>query len=141
MAIKINAPLSTNEGFISNIYCRITDYQISKLGQAVFRVEFFKSEADAAYKTATSAITVGKPLKVPQIGSSVFVQLMSETIGYKTVVKEVEGSATPIDAQEPTSLRVPDLSSVKNVDIFTFGYDKIKDVLSNIVGLDKIEDC
>jgi hypothetical protein len=160
MALKITKSIGTNRGITSEAYVRIADYQISKFGSANFRLQLFMDEAAA--KESNSMM--GSQAQNIEIGESLSVSLMSEveeTYTYtqtvqeeKDVVKTYTNEAgeeisetvkemVPVE-KEMTGTRksmVVDLSSVQGVDIFTFGYAKLKEKLISLYGASKVEDC
>jgi hypothetical protein len=160
MALKITKSIGTNRGITQNAYVRIADYQISKFGSANFRIQLFMDEAAA--KESNSMM--GSQAQNIEIGESLSVSLMSEveeTYTYtqtvqeeKDVVKTYTNEAgeeisetvkemVPVE-KEMTGTRksmVVDLSSVQGVDIFTFGYAKLKEKLVSLYGATKVEDC
>jgi hypothetical protein len=160
MALKITKSIGTNRGITQNAYVRIADYQISKFGSANFRIQLFMDEAAA--KESNSMM--GSQAQNIEIGESLNVSLMSEveeTYTYtqtvqeeKDVVKTYTNEAgeeisetvkemVPVE-KEMTGTRksmVVDLSSVQGVDIFTFGYAKLKEKLVSLYGATKVEDC
>jgi hypothetical protein len=160
MALKITKSIGTNRGITQNAYVRIADYQISKFGSANFRIQLFMDEAAA--KESNSMM--GSQAQNIEIGESLNVSLMSEveeTYTYtqtvqeeKDVVKTYTNEAgeeisetvkemVPVE-KEMTGTRksmVVDLSSVQGVDIFTFGYAKLKEKLISLYGASKVEDC
>lgn len=80
MALKITVPIGTDRGITSEAYVRITDYIISKSGNASFRLQIFQSQEDATL--ASSALTPtfkeGFISRNSQIGDSINVSLMVE---------------------------------------------------------------
>jgi hypothetical protein len=160
MALKITKSIGTNRGITSEAYVRIADYQISKFGSANFRLQLFMDEAAA--KESNSMM--GSQAQNFEIGESLNVSLMSEveeTYTYaqtvqeeKDVVKTYTNEAgeeisetvkemVPVE-KEMTGTRksmVVDLSPVQGVDIFTFGYAKLKEKLISLYGASKVEDC
>jgi hypothetical protein len=160
MALKITKSIGTNRGITQNAYVRIADYQISKFGSANFRIQLFMDEAAA--KESNSMM--GSQAQNIEIGESLSVSLMKEveeTYIYtqtgqeeKDVVKTYTNEAgeeisetvkemVPVE-KEMTGTRkstVVDLSSVQGVDIFTFGYAKLKEKLVSLYGATKVEDC
>jgi len=160
MALKITKSIGTNRGITQNAYVRIADYQISKFGSANFRIQLFMDEAAA--KESNSMM--GSQAQNIEIGESLSVSLMKEveeTYIYtqtgqeeKDVVKTYTNEAgeeisetvkemVPVE-KEMTGTRksmVVDLSPVQGVDIFTFGYAKLKEKLISLYGASKVEDC
>jgi hypothetical protein len=160
MALKITKSIGTNRGITQNAYVRIADYQISKFGSANFRIQLFMDEAAA--KESNSMM--GSQAQNIEIGESLSVSLMKEveeTYTYtqtvqeeKDVVKTYTNEAgeeisetvkemVPVE-KEMTGTRksmVVDLSPVQGVDIFTFGYAKLKEKLVSLYGATKVEDC
>lgn len=160
MALKITKSIGTSRGITSEAYVRIADYQISKSGSANFRLQLFMSEADAK----SSTTMMGAQAQNFEIGESLSVSLMhevEETYTYtqtvqeeKEVVKTYTNEAgeevsetvkemVPVE-KEMTGTRksmVVDLSPAQVVDIFTFGYAKLKEKLISLYGASKVEDC
>ena len=167
MALKIIKSIGTDKGITSEAYVRIADYQISKSGNANFRIELFLNAADA------TANQTGMPgsynqARNQQIGEYLGVQMTKEVeeVLTRKVTKPVETEVTktrtvtaedgtetteeytvmemiPTEVEEEYTVTktVPDLSSAENVDIFAFGYTHLKAKLVKLFTASKVEDC
>lgn len=169
MALKITTQIGTDKGITSEAYVRIADYQISKSGSANFRIEIFQSQADVPQASGANQNLMGGPARNQQIGEILWVPMIKEidiTVIEKQLVpvevtEEVETSG-PIDENgNPTVVTqtvtrtimqeqdvevirkrtVPDLSPAEDVDIFAFGYGKLKAKLIELFGANNVVDC
>jgi hypothetical protein len=172
MALKIKVPIGTDRGITSEAYVRITDYNISKSGNAAFRLEIFQSQevADDASSIATPAHRTGISSRNTQIGDVLNVSLMVEkqilvpsvrssieevpvekeiadtkdeegnTLTSKTILM-MERQVRTKTVDEVSTIKVPDLSSLENVNIFSYGYSNLKTKLSQLFGAENIVDC
>ena len=167
MALKITTQIGTDKGITSEAYIRIADYQISKYGSANFRIEIYQSQADltpaigAGYPGPYSGVSRNQ-----QIGESLYVPMtkeVTETITVKRMVpvettEEVTVPATEEggepttqtvtrhsmeeqDVEETITKTVPDMSGAEGVDIFAFGYGKLKAKLDDLFGAEHVIDC
>jgi hypothetical protein len=167
MALKITTQIGTDKGITSEAYIRIADYQISKYGSANFRIEIYQSQADltpaigAGYPGSYSGVSRNQ-----QIGESLYVPMtkeVTETITVKRMVpvettEEVTVPATEEggepttqtvtrhsmeeqDVEETITKTVPDMSGAEGVDIFAFGYGKLKAKLDDLFGAEHVIDC
>ena len=167
MALKITAQIGTDKGITSEAYVRIADYQISKYGSANFRIEIYQSQADltpasgAGYPAAYGGVARNQ-----QIGESLYVPMtkeVTETITVKRMVpvettEEVTVPATEEggepttqtvtrhsmeeqDVEETITKTVPDMSGAEEIDIFAFGYGKLKAKLDELFGAEHVIDC
>lgn len=171
MALKITTPLGTDRGITSEAYIRIADYQISKYGSASFRIEIYQSEADVATPGTYGPVPMGGgTARNQQIGDSLFVSLTKQeertitvkrmvpvqvevdqevagipnedgTPGTPTTVKVTRTEMQEQDVQETITVTVPDLTPAEDVDIFEFGYGKLKEKLVALFGADNVVDC
>lgn len=169
MAIKITTQIGTDKGITSEAYVRIADYQISKSGSANFRLEIFQSQADVPSLTAMSPGPMGGTARNQQIGETLWVPMTKEidvTVTQTQMVPvQVEEEVTvpgPLDEEgNPTTVTqtvtrtemqqqeveviqkriVPDLTSAEDVDIFAFGYGKLRTKLVELFGADNVVDC
>ena len=169
MALKITTQLGTDRGITSEAYIRIADYQISKSGSANFRIEIYQSQADVpAVGTAMPGPMAGSA-RNQQIGENLWVSLTKEIDVTVTetrptpvqVTEEVEVPGPVDENGNPTTVTqtvtrtemqpqevevtyqrtVPDLSSAEDVDIFAFGYGKLKAKLIELFGAGNVVDC
>ncbi len=170
MALKITTQIGTDKGITSEAYVRIADYQISKYGSANFRIEIYQSEADVPVPGgAMSPTPTGGVARNQQIGESLWVSLTKQeerTVTVKRMVpvqvtEEVqvpgpvdeEGNPTTVtqtvtrtemqeqDVEETITVTVPDLTSAEDVDVFEFGYGKLKEKLVDLFGANNVVDC
>lgn len=160
MALKITKSIGTNRGITSEAYIRIADYQISKSGNANFRIQLYMDEAAAK----ENEMMMGSQAQNFEIGESLNVSLMKEveeaytynlTVQeQKDVVKTYTNEAgeeisetvkemVPVE-KEVTEMRksmVVDLSPLQGVDIFAYAYGKLKEKLISLYGASKVVDC
>ena len=171
MALKITAQIGTDKGITSEAYVRIADYQISKYGSANFRIELFQSQEDVAAPGAGIYPGMGGGVaRNQQIGESLYVAMtkrVEETITVKRMVpvqvefeEEVtvpaaEEGGEPTtqtvtrtrtemqeqDVEETITKTVPDMSGAEEIDIFAFGYGKLKAKLEELFGAEHVVDC
>jgi len=171
MALKITAQIGTDQGITSEAYVRIMSYQINKIGNAYFNIQLFKSEEDATEVSASGpAGIVGPAARNAQIGDSLVVpmtkvitvtqtvkrsvpeeQEVTETItvppaeeGGEPTTQTVTRTQTVFvekDVEESIEKTVPDLSSAEGIDIFEFGYSKLKEKLVGLFGEENVDDC
>ena len=165
MALKITTQIGTDKGITSEAYIRIADYQISKYGSANFRIEIYQSQADltptAGYPGPYSGVArnqqIGESLYVPmtkEVTETITVKRMVpvETTEEVTVPAAEEGgepttqtvtrhSMEEQDVEETITKTVPDMSGAEGVDIFAFGYGKLKAKLDDIFGAEHVIDC
>jgi hypothetical protein len=168
MALKITKSIGTDKGITSEAYVRIADYQISKSGNANFRIQLFMNEEEAK-ATPNAMIPVdGGQARNQQIGEYLSVSLTKQVEEVKTrtmmrpvekdVVKtrtitnaegeevteeytEKEYSTEEVTEEYTVTLTVPDLSSAEGVDIFAFGYGHLKAKLVSLFSASKVVDC
>lgn len=172
MALKITVPIGTDRGITSEAYVRITDYNISKSGNAAFRLEIFQSQEDAtdaslvtipADRTALSSrnsqigsvinvsLMVEKQVMVPSVRSSIVeVPVEKEVPDTKDeqgniltlkTITVMEPQVKTETVEEPTTIKVADLSTLEGVDIFKYAYDNLRDKLAQLFGAENIVDC
>ena len=168
MALKITAQIGTDKGITSEAYVRIADYQISKYGSANFRLELFQSESDVASPGAPGIYPGmgGGLARNQQIGENLYVAMTKQVEEVITVKRMVPVETTeevsvpsPIEGEEPTTQTVtrhsmeeqdveetitktvPDMSGAEEIDIFAFGYGKLKAKLDELFGAEHVIDC
>jgi hypothetical protein len=169
MALKITSQIGTDKGITSEAYVRIADYQISKSGSAGFRIEIFQSEADVPSVTSLAPSPANKTARNQQIGENLWVPLTKEidiTSTHKQMVpvqiqEEIEIAGPDDENGNPTTVVqtstrvemqeqdvevnhkrvIPDLTPAEGVDIFAFGYGKLKAKLVELFGADNVVDC
>jgi len=160
MALKITKSIGTNRGISNEAYVRIADYQISKSGNANFRIQLYMDEAAAK----ENGMMNGSQAQNFEIGEYLSVSLMKEVeeayTYTQTVQEQVEVVKTytneageeisetvkemvPVE-KEVTEMRksmVVDLSPLQSVDIFAYAYGKLKEKLVSLYGASKVVDC
>jgi len=167
MALKITTQIGTDKGITSEAYVRTADYQISKYGSANFRIEIYQSQADLAPVTGTGYPgPFSGSARNQQIGESLYVPMtkeVTETITVKrmvpvetteeiTVPAAEEGgepttqtvtrhSMEEQDVEQEITKTVPDMSGAEEIDIFAFGYGKLKAKLNELFGAEHVVDC
>jgi len=167
MALKITQSIGTDKGITENAYIRIADYQISKTGQANFRIQLFLNEADAIPSNSmyfsemnqARNQAIGEYLSIPMTKQVEEVKTRTNFIPVqKTVTKtrtitneegeevteeytEVEYTQEEVAEEYTVNVTVPDLSSAEGVDIFAFGYGHLKAKLVSLFSAAKVEDC
>jgi len=169
MALKITSQIGTDKGITSGAYVRIADYQISKSGSANFRIEIYQSEADVPSVSSPMPVSMSGTSRNQQIGENLWVALTKEidvTVTEKRIVpvqvqEEVQvpgpvdesGNSAPMsqtvtrtemqeqDVEVTHKRIVPDLSTAEDVDIFEFGYGKLKAKLVELFGASNVVDC
>ena len=74
MALKITKSIGTDKGITNEAYVRIADYQISKSGNANFRIQLYLNETDATPSNSSMGPTgtdqarnqaIGEYLSIP----------------------------------------------------------------------------
>jgi len=166
MALKIISQIGTDRGITSEAYVRIADYQVSKYGSANFRIELYQSQDDVVVPGTYPAINSGTgPARNQQIGESLYVTMTKQVTETVTVTRMVpveveeevpgtpdaDGNPTTItrtrtemqeqDVEETVTKTVPDMSGAEGVDIFAFGYGKLKAKLQELFGEANVVDC
>jgi len=169
MALKITTQIGTDKGITSEAYVRISDYQISKSGSANFRIEIYQSQADVPSPSSAGPSPMIGSARNQQIGENLWVALTKEIDVTSTqrqmvpvqVQEEVQTPGPPDEDGNPTTVTqtvtrtemqeqdvevtykrvVPDLSSAEDIDIFAFGYGKLKAKLVGLFGADNVVDC
>ena len=168
MALKITKSIGTDKGITSEAYVRIADYQISKSGNANFRIQLYLSEADATPSNASMGPTGGDQARNQAIGEYLSIPMTKEVTETKTrtmmqpVEKDVTKTRTitneageevseeytvkeytteEVTSEYTVTLTVPDLSSAEGIDIFAFGYARLKEKLVSIFTAAKVVDC
>jgi len=164
MALKILKEIGTNKGITSGAYIRIYNYQISKAGYLQLNIQMFLSEEKAV--VPFDQIVAGDECFNSDIQNMVKIPLVRK--GTKTVKKTIQveeehefkipvlddnGNYTnefrtekvmttvpkEVDAEEEYD--IPDLSLIQGVDVFAFGYAKLKEKLQASFGAENIVDC
>jgi hypothetical protein len=171
MALKITSEIGTDQGITSEAYVRIMNYNINKGGQANFALQTFNSEAAATALSlgVSSGASLGVVARNAKIGESFYVPLTKEEISVFTVTKpiptEVEVTEEVIipgvdgepdttetvtkiviqtvmtEVEETIAKTVPDMTPVIGVDVFSFGYGKLKTHLESLFGEGNVVDC
>lgn len=168
MALKITKSIGTDKGITNEAYVRIADYQISKSGNANFRIQLYLNEADATPNNASMGPTGGDQARNQAVGEYLSIPMTKEVTETKTrtmmqpVEKDVvktrtitneageevseeytvkEYTTEEVTSEYTVTLTVPDLSSAEGVDIFAFGYSHLKAKLVSLFSAAKIEDC
>jgi hypothetical protein len=118
MAIKITKQITTDKGDTSEAYVRISIYTINKYGNASFSIEIFQNEADSKLETLVNNVQQHL-VKNAEIGENLYILLN----------KNVDSNL------------VPDLLSVKGIDIFQYGYSKLKEKLVELYSVENVIDC
>ena len=168
MALKITSQIGTDRGITSEAYVRIADYQISKYGSANFRIELFQSQEDATPSASYPGMS-GGIARNQQIGENLYVAMtkqVTETVTVKRMVPvevefeetvsgepDADGNPTTTtvtrtrtemqeqDVEETVTKTVPDMSGAEGVDVFAFGYGKLKAKLQDLFGEANVVDC
>lgn len=171
MALKILSQIGTDQGITSEAYVRISEYNLSKQGCSTnFRIQLFLSEADAKPALKAMPYNPMNPEAKSQIvGDYLFVSLQKEVEIEKECTRMVptqvqkEQTITitdPVTGEETTTTQtitvtemveekypcvektyVCDLTPVEGVDIFNFGYGKLKEKLVATFGAENVVDC
>jgi hypothetical protein len=168
MALKITKSIGTDKGITNEAYVRIADYQISKSGNANFRIQLYMSEADATPASASMGPMGGDQARNQAIGEYLSVPLTKqvEEVKTRTMMRPVETEVTrtrtvtneageeveeeytvmeytneEVTEEYTITNTVPDLSSAEGVDIFAFGYSHLKAKLVSLFSAAKVEDC
>jgi hypothetical protein len=167
MALKITSQIGTDRGITSEAYVRIADYQVSKYGSANFRIELYQSQDDVVVPGTYPGPNMSGtgPARNQQIGESLYVAMTKQVTETVTVTRMVQvqveeevpgtpdadGNPTTIttirtemqeqDVEETTTKTVPDMSGAEGVDIFAFGYGKLKAKLQDLFGEANVVDC
>jgi hypothetical protein len=171
MALKITSQIGTDRGITSEAYVRIADYQVSKYGSANFRIELYQSQDDVVFPGTYPGPNMSGtgPARNQQIGESLYVAMTKEVTETVTVTRMVpvqvefeeetpgvpdeDGNITTTtvtrtrtemqeqDVEETVTKTVPDMSGAEGVDIFAFGYGKLKAKLQDLFGEANVVDC
>ena len=168
MALKITKSIGTDKGITNEAYVRIADYQISKSGNANFRIQLYMNEADATPSNSSMGPIDGGQARNQQIGEYLSIPLTKEVTETKTrtmmqpvekdvvktrIITNEEGEEVSeeytvkeyvteeVTSEYTVTLTVPDLSSAEGVDIFAFGYTHLKAKLVSLFSASKVEDC
>lgn len=163
MALKITSQIGTDKGITSEAYVRISDYRISKYGNADFRIELYMSQDDVP---GSSSFSNAGPARNQQIGENLYVPMTKEVSNTVTVKRMVpvqverelptgsnDEDGNPIietrmvtenqeqDVEQTVINIVPDMSQAEDIDIFAFGYGKLKAKLQGLFGEANVVDC
>ena len=84
MALKITKSIGTDKGITNEAYVRIADYQISKSGNANFRIQLYMNEADATPSNSSMGPTGTDQARNQQIGEYLSIPLTKEVTETKT---------------------------------------------------------
>ena len=167
MALKITSQIGTDRGITSEAYVRIADYQVSKYGSANFRIELYQSQDDVVFPGTYPGPNMSGtgPARNQQIGESLYVAMTKQVTETVTVTRMVpvqveeevpgtpdaDGNPTTVttsrtemqqqDVEEEIVKTVPDMSGAEGVDIFAFGYGKLKAKLQDLFGEANVVDC
>lgn len=168
MALKITKSIGTDKGITNEAYVRIADYQISKSGNANFRIQLYLNETDATPSNSSMGPTGTDQARNQAIGEYLSIPMTKEVTETKTrtmmqpVEKDVvktrtitneageevseeytvkEYTTEEVTSEYTVTLTVPDLSSAEGVDIFAFGYSHLKAKLVSLFTAAKVEDC
>jgi hypothetical protein len=167
MALKITSQIGTDRGITSEAYVRIADYQVSKYGSANFRIELYQSQDDVVFPGTYPGPNMSGtgPARNQQIGESLYVPMTKQVTETVTVTRMVQvqveeevpgtpdadGNPTTVtttrtemqeqDVEETVTKTVPDMSGAEGVDIFAFGYGKLKAKLQDLFGEANVVDC
>ena len=139
MALKITTQVGTDKGITSEAYVLISEYKILKYGLASFTLEIYQSEAEKNASNNVSILNDNK-VKNQQIGTDLLVPLLKD-VSHTTTITNVNTYGEEIITEEVIIVKVPDLSMVKEVDIFTFGYSHLKTKLVDLFGEGNVVDC
>lgn len=167
MALKITKKIGTDMGITNEAYIRIVNYNINKNGVANFALQTFMSAADAEAITTSLPGSAGT-VKNVAIGDHFIVNLLKEEQGIQRVMRpiqkevEVEQTVTTMDedgnpvtelvvekvmqtimeeVEETYPIFVPDFTSLKEQDLFSFAYGKLKEKLALEFGKTYVVDC
>lgn len=165
MALKITSQIGTDKGITSEAYVRISDYRISKYGNAEFRIELYMSQDDIPGSVTNTSPTLGTA-RNQQIGENLYVAMTKEVSNTVTIKRMVpiqveqevptgsnDADGNPImktkmitemqeqDVEQTVVSIVPDMSQAEDVDIFAFGYGKLKAKLQDLFGEANVVDC
>ena len=159
MALKITTQIGTDKGITSEAYVRISEYQVSKYGSAIFKIEVFQSESEKESFNVYKSPLQSNSSRNQQIGESLFVSLMVSEEATRTVNKAVSVTYPAIgvegkdgyvpehtevenqDVVETYQISVPDLSPFESGTIFEFAYTKLKEKLVGLFGAEHVIDC
>ncbi len=169
MGLKITTQIGTDKGITSEAYVRISDYQISKTGWAFLGLQLFLSKEQAtAFAPGMMGFTdaiarnqeIGERFTIPltkEIEETVIEKQIvpveiTEDVTYPGPIDENGNSTTTTVTNTRTELQeqdvevikkttVVDMSPVHGVDVFEFGYTKLKAKLVELYGADKVVDC
>jgi hypothetical protein len=167
MALKITKSIGTDKGITNEAYVRIADYQISKSGNANFRIQIYLNEADATPNVSmgpsgieqarnqqigeylsvsltkqvdeVKTRTMMRPVEVDVVKTRTITNEEGEEVTEEYTVKEY--STEEVTEEYTITNTVPDLSSAEGVDIFAFGYSHLKAKLVSLFSAAKVEDC
>jgi len=137
MAIKINKPIGTNHGIITNAYVRLNSYSISKDGNAIFVIDIFKDKESTILDLGYIPPIHPNKLESKEIGVSLNIKLVNKVEYKKTITKLVDD--VPTEVEETFYKKQPDLSIFETKTIFEFGYEKLTELLANLYGAENLE--
>lgn len=137
MAFKINTPIGTDAGIVTGAYVRISGYNISKSGDAIFVIDVFKDKESTDYDTAYIPTVHPNKIQCKEIGISLEIKMAKRVTYTKTITKQVDGVDT--EMEETFTKKVPDLSVFENKTIFEVGYEKLGEKLASLYGAENIE--
>ena len=160
MALKITTQIGTDKGITSEAYVRIADYQVSKYGNASFRIELFQTQADSVVNGNMYPMPLGVgQARNQQVGDNLWVAMTKEVEATRTVQRNVEVVTDAVldsegevitaasstwemqDVEETYTATVPDLTPLEDETIFEFGYANLKDKLVGLFGAENVVDC
>jgi hypothetical protein len=160
MALKITTQIGTDKGITSEAYVRIADYQVSKYGNASFRIELFQTQADSVVNGNMYPMPLGAgQARNQQVGDNLWVAMTKEVEATRTVQRNVEVLTDAVldsegevitpasstwemqDVEETYTATVPDLTPLEDETIFEFGYANLKDKLVGLFGAENVVDC
>jgi hypothetical protein len=159
MALKITTQIGTDKGITSEAYVRIADYQVSKYGNASFRIELFQTQTDSVSNNTYPMPAGTGQARNQQVGDNLWVAMTKEVEATRTVQRNVEVVTDAVldsegevitpasstwemqDVEETYTATVPDLTPLEDETIFEFGYAKLKDKLVGLFGAENVVDC
>lgn len=137
MAFQINTPIGTDAGIVTGAYVRISGYNISKSGDAIFVIDVFKDKQSTDYDTAYIPTVHPNKIQCKEIGISLEIKMAKRVTYTKTITKQVDGVDT--EMEETFTKKVSDLSVFENKTIFEVGYEKLGEKLASLYGAENIE--
>jgi hypothetical protein len=161
MGLRINAQVGTSDGITNEAYVRITNYAISKTGNMSLNIETFLNIENSIMTTygqySPGQYTPGSMASTRnnQIGDTLTLSLTKQIDKEISVERMVPTQITYTDEDgntvtemrdilktvtETVQVNVADFLPIKESDIFTFAYGKLKEKLESIFGVSNIED-